>query len=167
MTTQIDSIPATKNSSVEFNSKITSTYERYLVEITELAVDQEHCALYMICGVGGQFNTNSNYYSYCINYSDFKTGLKGSSHNVNDTYMNITGAELTMNSTHPDGIYLEMRVCASNHLSILSNGITSDYNGDPYIIHGGGICTLDNTDSLHFFGENGALLSGTFTLYGI
>lgn len=165
--TVVDSITAENALSVEFNSNVTTLNGRYMIDISDLFLDQANAALLMLFGTNGVFNEGSSDYSYGVNYMGFADGKISEVHAVGASLINVSGVPVSTALTDSNGIHLDMRLNPSGHMTITSTGNLEDSNSNRNIIWGGADCVLTNINSVKLFAENSALISGSFVLYEI
>jgi hypothetical protein len=162
----ISSITASAASTVSFTSGINSTYDDYIVEISDLSFAVSSQLIYMISENNGSSYLATNYFN---NENYIYAGTLGG-RQANNAYGSVTNNTYLVNTVASN--HISFRLCNVNATSTKKQFVTS-----ASLASGGGAvrdltnsCYTPSTGSINaikFYADNYATITGTFRLYGV
>ena len=153
--------------SSNLNASIDSTYDVYMLQITNVRTQADARALRLRFTASGTANTTSNYDRAMLNLRSDTTFTEN--HNTNQTYIELeqggTGTSEFQNAT----FYLFNFNNASQYSFITNENSGRNASGTLSGKQGGGVLTVTEfNDGVNFLTSGGNINTGsTFTLYGL
>ena len=177
--TFIASVTASASATVNFDNKLTSTYDNYLIVMENVVASVNQSTLQMDVGTGGTPTYQTS------NYAGTNTGScsAGSGHTGNSSTSTFSmtgtsvGATITVSNVSTNSIGGNICVtntqnasnwkCFNSHVGGILVDFTGPNVGSGQILAGGNWKVATALTSLRFKMDSGNVTTGTFKLYGI
>ena len=151
---------------------IDSTYDQYIVNITNYVPENDGTFIYMRVSndAGSTFETSLNY-AYAVRATSASTGADTNTTNGADSALVVSGSTGIGNGA-TEGVDLTIRIMnpssTSKYVALTWEGIFVDSSGITVFFKGGGnFKTTSAVDAVRFLQNSGNISTGTFSLYGV